>query len=189
MTGRQTGFLAERSRNSVFVGWCRALASPTNSVLDRWWGSPRLDPPFYESPPLVKWSGRALAKSFTVACPTLLSERRPRRPSPNGCFETVEGNGPIYRRALSPRVGRAVPFSPGRDGDSYPSRRILFDSSPFKPLVSIRSALPQLDGITNVSSGSRLPRQSRRPACRPPSSSRPTSPIARHNGSVDEPPR
>ena len=51
-----------------------------------------------------------------------------RGPSPNGCFETVEGDDPIYERASSPRVGRVVPLSPGRGG--VPSlKAVLFSSS------------------------------------------------------------
>jgi hypothetical protein len=50
--------------------------------------------------------------------------------------ETVEGNDPIYGRALSPRVRRVVPFSPGRNGDPRTSRRFNVLVPTFRPLSS-----------------------------------------------------
>src|SRR5262249_4641092 len=70
-----------------------------------------------------------------------------RRPSPNGCFETVEGDDPIYRRAFSPRVGRVVPLRPGRGGDSLLSRRFWsWSAAGVSPPPSRRSTPLRPDG-------------------------------------------
>src|SRR6516165_2174234 len=46
-------------------------------------------------------------------------------PSPNGCFETVEEDDPIYERAISPRAGRVVLLKRGTRRCFLPLQAVL----------------------------------------------------------------